>query len=110
MGGGVRRIATQAVLWAGPIGVALATLALLVSAPYFRSGPGVPTAGDERAWNAVWIALGILGLGGSVGFVANAAWLVIAARARRRPTRLEWLRTASGLALGVALGFLWFGR
>jgi len=109
-GGGALRFATQALLWAGPLGVALSMLVLLASAPYFRSGPGVPTAGDERAWTAMWGAAGLTGLGCCVGFVANLAWLAITARTRRRPTRLELVRSASGVLLGAAFGFLWFGR
>ena len=55
-----RRLATQAVPWAGPLGFGGAALVLLLSAPFFRSGPGVPTAGDERAWTAMWGALGLV--------------------------------------------------
>ena len=103
-------LAKQAMLWAGPLGIALATLTLLASAPYFRSGPGVPTAGDERAWNAIWAAVGLTGAGCAVGFVASVAWIANAVRARRRPSRLELFRTATGLLLGVAFGFVWFAR
>lgn len=108
--GGAAGLASQALLWAGPLGIALATLTLLASAPYFRSGPGVPTAGDERAWNAIWAAFGLTGAGCAVGFVASVAWIANAVRVRRRPSRLELFRTATGLLLGLAFGFVWFGR
>ena len=108
--GGAVRLATHALLWAGPLGVALSTLVLLASAPYFRSGPGAPTAGDERAWSAMWTALGLTGTGCAVGLVANVAWIATAVRMRRRPSRLELFRTVTGLLLGLAFGFLWLGR
>jgi hypothetical protein len=108
--GGAAGLASQALLWAGPLGVALATLVLVLSAPYFRSGSGVPTAGDVRAWNSIWAAVGLTGAGCAVGFVTSVAWIANAVRARRRPSRLELFRTATGLLLGVAFGFVWFGR
>jgi hypothetical protein len=106
----LRRIAIQAPLWAGPLGVALSILVLIASAPFFRSGPGVPSAGDGRAWTAMWSAVGLTGLGCCVGFVASLGWLAIAIRQGKRPSGLELFRTATGLMLGVAFGFLWFGR
>ena len=98
----------QALLWAGPLGIGLAALLLLASAPFFRSGPGVPTAGDVRAWNATWGALGLVGLGCCVGFVASLAWLAIAMRGRRHPSGLEWFRTVTGFALGASFALMWF--
>lgn len=103
-----RRLANQALLWAGPLGLGLAALVLLLSAPFFRSGPGVPTAGDERAWNAMWGALGLVALGTAAGFIASLVWLAIAIRGKRRPSPLEWFRTATGLVLGVASAVMWF--
>ena len=99
-----RRVAGRALLWAGPIGIGASTLLLLAAAPWFRQGPGVPTAGDERAWGALWAALALTGMGCLTGALAGATWLALALRAGRRPTRLEWLRTAIGLLLGA--GFL----
>jgi uncharacterized membrane protein len=104
----LRRAATGTLLWAGPLGLALAALLLLVSEPFFRPGPGVPTAGDGRAWNAIWAAFGFLALGCVVGIVANLAWLTRAFLARRRPTTIEWTRTLLGVTLGVAFAALWF--
>lgn len=100
-----RRVATWALLWAAPLGVALALVLLLVNAPYFRSGPGVPTAGDERAWGSMWGALGLVGLGCTVGGVANFVWLARAWRRRYRPGVLEWVR--AGVNLALAIGFFW---
>lgn len=96
-------------LWAGPIGVALALAALLAGAPFFRHGPGVPTAGDERAWMAMWAALAFVGVGCAIGLVANAAWLAHAWRRAHRPTGREWVRTVMNLTLGGLFLWLWFG-
>jgi hypothetical protein len=104
----MRRFAIQTVLWAGPLGIGLAVLLLLANAPYFRSGPGVPTAGDARAWGAMWGALGLVGLGSTVGFVASVWWAAIAMRQRRRPSLLEWIRTVTGLVIGAACAAVWF--
>jgi len=106
----IRGTTIQGLLWAGPLGIGLATLLLIASAPYFRHGPGVPTAGDERAWTAMWGALGLVALGCITGSVANLAWAVVALRARRRPSRLEWFRAVVNILLGSAFAFLWFGR
>jgi hypothetical protein len=103
-GGLTRRVAGRTLLWAGPLGIAASALLLLAAAPWFRHGPGVPTAGDERAWGALWAALALTGTGCLTGALAGATWLVLALRAGRRPTPLEWVRTAVGLLLGV--GFL----
>lgn len=103
------RLAIHALLWAGPAGVGLALALLLVGAPYFRHGPAVPTAGDERAWTALWGALALVGTGCGVGLVANVAWLTHAWRSAQRPSPLEWFRTAVNLLLGVGFLWLWFG-
>jgi len=104
----MRSLAIQTLLWAGPLGIGLAFLLLLASAPFFSHGPGVPTGGDERAWSAIWGAAALVGLGCIAGFVANLVWLAIAFHGRRRPSRLEWFRTATGLLLGLAFAVLWF--
>jgi hypothetical protein len=98
----LREAAAWALLWAGPLGIGLAALLLLASAPFFRHGPGVPSAGDERAWNAMWGALGLVAVGCSVGLVANLAWLSKAILSRRRPRTIEWVRGLTGIALGAA--------
>ena len=56
----------------------------------------------------MWGALGLVGLGCAVGFVASLAWLAIAMRGRRRPSGLEWFRTVTGLVLGAAFTLMWF--
>ncbi len=106
----LRGLAIQALLWAGPLSIGLATLLLVASAPFFHQGPGVPTAGDERAWAAMWGALALVGLGCSVGSVAGIVWLSLALRGKRRPSPLEWFRTVVNLLLGVAFAWLWFGH
>lgn len=103
-----RRIALQALLWAAPLGAGLALVALLVAAPYFRSGPDVPSAGDERAWGAMWGALVLVAGGSVLGLVATAAWLARAWRRRHRPTPLEWLRCAANLLVAAAFLWVWF--
>ena len=67
-------------LWAGPLGILLALALLLASIPFFRSGPDVPTAGDSRAWNALWGAFGLVALGSTIGAVANLVWVARAVR------------------------------
>lgn len=105
---GLRRAAARALLWSGPLGIGLAALLLLASAPHFRHGPGAPTAGDERAWSAMWGALGLVALGCLAGLVANLAWLARAVLARRRPRATEWVRTVTGVTLGAGFVLLWF--
>jgi len=95
-----------ALLWAGPLGVGAAIALLLVSAPFFRAGPDTASAGDERAWNAMWGAIALLAAGALVGLAANAVWLLWAMRSRHRPSAQEWLRVALNLLVGA--GFLWF--
>lgn len=102
------RLATTIVLWAGPIGLGLAVLTLIAAAPFFRHGPGTPTAGDSRAWTAIWIAMGLAGAGCVAGCVANAVWLADAWRRTHRPRAIEWFRAALGILLGVAGAAIWF--
>jgi hypothetical protein len=99
-----------ALLWAGPLGVGGAIALLLVSAPFFRTGPDTATAGDERAWSAMWGAIALLATGSLLGLTANGVWLVWAARARRRPSAHEWLRVALNLVVGGGFLWLWFRR
>jgi hypothetical protein len=103
-----RRIGLQALLWAAPLGVGLALVALLLAAPYFRSGPDVPSAGDARAWGAMWGALVFVAAGSVVGLVATSAWLARAWRRRHRPSRLEWVRSAANLLVAAAFLWVWF--
>ncbi len=105
MRGGWRRIGIQALLWAGPLGTGLALAVLLAAAPYFRAGPDVPTAGDERAWGAMWLALVLVAAGSQVGLVATLVWLADVWQRRRRPGVLEWVRAAANVL--IAVGFLW---
>lgn len=103
-----RRVVVQTLLWAGPLSLGLAILLLLGNAQFFRQGPGVPTAGDARAWGALWGAFALVGLGCSAGFVANLGWLALAVRRGHRPRPLEWIRTVANILLGAALALLWF--
>ena len=102
------RLVIVALLWAGPIGIALAAAVLIASASFFRHGPGTPSAGDERAWNAIWTALALVGAGCAVGLIANSAWLAYAWHRTHRPTRLQWFRATLNLLLGAGLLWLWF--
>ena len=104
-----RRIGLQLLLWAAPLSAGLALVMLVTNAPYFRHGPGVPTAGDERAWNAMWGAFGLLAVGSVVGSVSAVVWLARAWRRARRPTGLEWFRCAVNLVFGGAFLWLWLG-
>ena len=104
------RVAVTSVLWAAPLGIALAIAVLVASAPYFRPGPDTPTAGDARAWNAIWAALAVFAVGGVVGLVANLAWLIHAWRRAHRPRPAEWARVIFHIACGVGFAWLWFGR
>jgi Na+/H+ antiporter NhaD/arsenite permease-like protein len=106
----LRGVATQMLLWAGPLSVGGAILLLLANARYFGHGPRVPTAGDERAWDAMWGALALVGLGFSVGSIAGLAWLALAVRGRRRVSPLEWFRTAANVVIGAALAFVWIAE
>lgn len=99
----------QAVLWAAPLGVLLALGALFAASPFFTPGPGTPSAGDERAWTAIWGALGFVGAGCLVGLVATTAWLARAWRHTHRPTRLEWFRSVVNLVFVAAFLWLWLG-
>lgn len=99
-----------ALLWAAPLSLCIAAGVLIASAPHFQQGPDTPSAGDTRAWNAIWAAVVLVGVGCLVGFLANAAWLVRALRRSRRPTALEWLRVLLHLLLGAGLAWWWFGR
>lgn len=104
----MRRLGLQAALWAAPLGVALAMMALASSAPNFAPGPGV-SAGDPRAWDAIWGALGLVGAGCATGLVATVTWLARAWQHTRRPTGLEWFRSAINLLFVVAFLWLWLG-
>jgi len=103
-----RRIGLQALLWAAPLGAGLALVTLLAAAPYFRSGPDVPSAGDERAWGAMWGALVLVAAGSVVGLVATAAWLARSWRRRHRPTQLEWVRSAANITIATVFLWMWF--
>ncbi len=104
-----RRVATQALLWAAPLGASLALVLLLSNAPYFRSGPDVPSAGDERAWGALWGAAALVGAGCALGAVTTLVWLVRAWRVRHRPSAVEWFRTVLNLVLALGFCWMWFG-
>ena len=104
-----RRLGVQALLWAAPLGTILALSALFAASPFFAPGRGVPSAGDGRAWTAIWGAVGIVGGGCLVGLVATTAWLARAWRHTHRPTRLEWFRTAVNLFFVAAFLWLWLG-
>jgi len=104
----VRRAGIQVLLWAAPLGVGLALLVLFSQARWFRAGPDVPTAGDERAWNAMWTAFALAGLGCAVGSVAALAWLARAWRRGIRPTGLEWFRSGLNLLLALGACWMWF--
>jgi hypothetical protein len=95
-------------LWAGPLSMGLALVVLLASRAFFRHGPGVPTAGDERAWGAMWAALGLVMLGCATGLVANVAWVAWVLRAGRRPGSREWFRFAVGVLMGAGFLLWWF--
>lgn len=103
--GNLSRSLVRLALWAGPVGLGLALAVLLASAAsgHFRSGPGVPTAGDSRAWTAMWGALGLTVLGTSIGALANTVWLVVALRASRPLRATDWLRLAVHTGLGALL-------
>ena len=103
-----RRIGLQGLLWAAPLGAGLALAVLIASIPWFRHGPDVPTAGDTRAWTAMWGAAALLGAGSAIGSAATLVWLARAWRRAHRPSGLEWFRTALNLALGAACLWLWF--
>jgi hypothetical protein len=96
-------------LWAGPIGVVLAGAVLIASTPFFRHGPGVPTAGDGRAWLAIWSALGLVAAGCGIGLIANAAWLAVSWRRAYRPTGREWFRTLLNVIPAAVALWFWFG-
>ncbi len=104
-----RGMGLAALLWPGPGGIALALALLAFSAPFFRSGPGVPTAGDARAWAALWGALGAVALGCLVGVIANAVWLGVTWRSGRRPRPGEWIRVALSALLAAGFGWVWLG-
>lgn len=101
----LRRIGTQLLLWAAPLGVVLAIALVLSQSRWFQGGPGVPTAGDERAWDAIWGAFGLVAAGCVVGGVASLAWIWRYWRSGERRSALEWFRTALNLAMAV--GFYW---
>ena len=103
-----RRIGAQLLLWAAPLGVGLALLLLLSQASEFRAGPDTPSAGDERAWNAMWGALVLVALGCLVGAVASLAWLLDAWRRQHRPSAVEWFRTGLSLAMAIGACWIWF--
>ncbi len=100
-----RQVGVQLLLWAAPLGVGLAIVLLLSQARWFQAGPDVPSAGDARAWGAMWGAFALLAIGCVVGGVATLAWLVSAWRRQHRPSAMEWVR--SGLNLLLALGGCW---
>jgi Na+/H+ antiporter NhaD/arsenite permease-like protein len=105
---GAGRVARAALLWAAPLGIALAIASLLAGAPFFGSGPGVPSAGDSRAWLSIWIALGFVGAGSAIGALANLVWLAAKLRERRRASRREWLRFGVTLLIAGGLAAYWF--
>lgn len=104
-----RRIGLEALLWAAPLGAALALLALFVAAPLLSAGPGVLSPGDPRVWTVMWSALGLVAAGCALGFVATAAWLAGAWRRTHRLTGLEWFRTVVNLLCVAAFLWLWLG-
>lgn len=110
--GGVLRSLGRLALWAGPLGVGLALAVLLAGAAagHFRSGPGVPTAGDSRAWTEMWGALGLVVAGTVTGVLANAAWVVVTLRGARRPGAGDWARLLVHALLAGLLGWAIGGR
>ena len=106
----VRRLFSQLLLWAAPLGVGLAIVLIVSQARWFTSGPGTPTAGDPRAWDAIWGAVVLVGGGCAVGGAATLLWLLFAWRRRRRPTALEGFRTVLSLLLALGACWIWFAR
>ncbi len=103
-----RRFAGPLLLWAAPLGVGLALILLLASAPLFRAGPETPSAGDSQAWGAMWAALALVATGCAAGGVATLAWLFRAWRRRHRPSAVEWFRTVLNLVLVLGFCWIWF--
>ena len=103
-----RNTGAQLLLWAAPLGVALAAALLFSQARWFRAGPDVPSAGDGRAWAAMWGAIALLAVGCAVGGVAAVVWLIGAWRRGHRPSALEWFRTGLNLLLALGGCWLWF--
>jgi hypothetical protein len=104
-----RRLGVQALLWAAPLGVMLALSTLFAASPFFAQGRGTPSAGDERAWNAIWGAFGFVGAGCLVGLVATTAWLARSWSRAHRPSGWEWFRSAVNLLFAAAFLWLWLG-
>jgi len=105
---GLRRVALEALLWAGPIAIALSIIVLVSNRSAFGHGPGVPSAGDPRAWSAIWFSMFLTGAGVLAGLLGNLVWLAMALR-RRRPLRMgAWARAVVAAALATALLALWF--
>ena len=104
------RAVTTGLLWAAPIGAVLAVAVLVASGPYFRHGPDTPSAGDVRAWNAIWGAAALIASGCTLGLLANLAWLLRAWREARRPRPFEWSRVILHLVCGAGFAWFWFAR
>ena len=106
----IARALAFGLLWAAPIGITLAVAVLVASAPYFRQGPDVPSAGDVRAWNAVWGAAALIAAGCTVGCLANLVWLLHAWHRAHRPRPVEWARVLLHFACGAGFAWLWLAR
>jgi hypothetical protein len=97
------------VVFAGPASLFAAALLLFLMRGAFEHGPGVPTAGREEAWSAMWGALGLVVIGHLVSLVGSLV-LVVLRVSRHRPLE-GWLKLGlvySGLvALPLLIWLLW---
>ena len=97
----------HALLWAGPLAITLSIVILFSNRSAFRYGHEVPSAGDPRAWTAMWVSLLLTGAGVITGLVANLTWLALALR-RGRAIRIgAWVRAGIAGALAAAVLALW---
>lgn len=106
----ISRVLAAIALWAGPGSVAVSIGLLILNARYFDHGPGVPSAGREEAWTALWLAVLLLVSGHALSLVANLGWLIVRLRRRTTIGAIAWIRLGYHALVPVPLLLYVFGR
>ncbi len=81
---------------------------LVANRALFRHGPDVPVAGRPEAWDLLWLAVAVVGLGHALSVPTCLGWYVALVRRGRRPGPLLTLATGYAVAITAALAWVFF--